>query len=87
MSLKSKVFGHWAGNFVKKVFRSVQKRTLIYSSIRSHQGYGMASMSPGTPSGCCGFAAFLVDRTKSIYTGYFNPKTKTHFRAAINGYP
>jgi hypothetical protein len=38
---------------------------IIYSSIRS-QGYGMASMSPGTPSRCCGFAAFLVDRTKSI---------------------
>jgi hypothetical protein len=39
---------------------------LVYWSIRSHQGYGMASMSPGNPSRCCGFAAFLVDSTKSI---------------------
>ena len=32
----------------------------IHSSIRL-QGYEMASMSPGTRSRCCGFAAFLVD--------------------------
>jgi len=64
---------------------SFQKSNQLYFgdwSVRLHQVWGMASRSPGTRSGILRLRRILGWCPHFRYK-YFNPKTKTHFRAAI----